>query len=112
MQVGFIGLGTMGARMAANLQTAGHSLTVYDLRREAAEPHIAAGAVWVDSAREAAAASEVVFTSLPGPPEVEAIALGRWLATRAAPSVTPSIGAWTREAPLQRHRLKGMASES
>ncbi len=76
MKVGFIGLGTMGASMAANLQKADHSLIVHDIRREAAERHIAAGAVWADSAREVAAASEVVFTSLPGPVEVEATALG------------------------------------
>jgi 3-hydroxyisobutyrate dehydrogenase-like beta-hydroxyacid dehydrogenase len=49
---------------------------VYDLRRAAAEKHIAAGATWADSPRAVAAASEVVFTSLPGPPEVEATALG------------------------------------
>lgn len=76
MQVGFIGLGTMGALMAANLQKAGHQLTVYDLRKEAAKRHLAAGAVWAATPREVAAASEVVFTSLPGPPEVEASALG------------------------------------
>jgi len=77
MQVGFIGLGTMGASMAANLQKAGHRLTVHDLRREAAAPHLAAGATWAATPREVAAASEAVFTSLPGPPEVEATALGR-----------------------------------
>ena len=76
MQVGFVGLGTMGASMASNLQKAGHRLAVYDLRREAAAPHLAAGAVWAPSAREAAAGAEVAFTSLPGPPEVEAAALG------------------------------------
>ncbi|MCZ6533408.1 MAG: NAD(P)-dependent oxidoreductase [SAR324 cluster bacterium] len=76
MKVGFIGLGTMGASMAANLQKADHSLIVYDIRKEAAQQHIADGAVWVDSPREVAAASEVVFTSLPGPPEVEETALG------------------------------------
>jgi len=76
MQVGFIGLGTMGTSMAANLRTAGHSLTVYDLRREAAAPHLAAGAAWGASPAAVAAASEVIFTSLPGPPEVKAVALG------------------------------------
>ena len=45
MQVGFIGLGTMGARMAARLQRAGYRLCVHDLRRQAAEPHLAAGAI-------------------------------------------------------------------
>lgn len=76
MQVGFIGLGLMGASMAANLQKAGHEVTVHDIRKEAAESHLAAGAAWADSPKAVAAASEVVFTSLPGPPEVEAVALG------------------------------------
>jgi 3-hydroxyisobutyrate dehydrogenase-like beta-hydroxyacid dehydrogenase len=76
MQVGFIGLGTMGASMAANLQKAGYRLVVNDVRREAAEPHLAAGAVWAASPRDVAEAAEVVFTSLPGPLEVEAVALG------------------------------------
>jgi 3-hydroxyisobutyrate dehydrogenase len=76
MQLGFIGLGTMGASMAANLQKAGHRLVVNDIRREAAGPHLAAGATWAASPRQVAEAAEVVFTSLPGPPEVEAVALG------------------------------------
>jgi len=76
MQVGFIGLGTMGASMAANLQKAGHRLVVNDIRRAVAEPHLAAGAVWADTPRQVAEAAEVVFTSLPGPPEVEGVALG------------------------------------
>jgi 3-hydroxyisobutyrate dehydrogenase-like beta-hydroxyacid dehydrogenase len=76
MQVGFIGLGIMGASLAANLQKAGHKLTVHDARRAAADSHIKAGAAWAASPKEVAAASEVVFTSLPGPAEVEAVALG------------------------------------
>jgi 3-hydroxyisobutyrate dehydrogenase-like beta-hydroxyacid dehydrogenase len=75
-RVGFIGLGTMGASMAANLQQAGYDLVVHDMRREAAERHLKAGAEWAESPRAVAAAAEVVFTSLPGPPEVEAVALG------------------------------------
>ncbi len=76
MKVGFIGLGTMGQHMASNLQAAGHELVVHDIRREAAQPHLAAGAVWADAPVEVAEATEVIFTSLPGPPEVEAVALG------------------------------------
>ncbi len=75
MKVGFIGLGTMGRHMATNLARAGHDLTVHDLRRETAARHVAAEA-WADSPRAVAEASEVVFTSLPGPSEVEAVALG------------------------------------
>ena len=76
MNVGFIGLGLMGASMASNLQTAGHALFVHDVRKAAADPHLTAGAVWKDSPRAVAEAAEVVFTSLPGPPEVEQVAIG------------------------------------
>jgi 3-hydroxyisobutyrate dehydrogenase len=76
MQIGFIGLGTMGAKMAANLQKAGYQLIVHDLRREAATTHLEASAVWADTPRRVAEAAEVVFTSLPGPIEVEQTALG------------------------------------
>jgi 3-hydroxyisobutyrate dehydrogenase len=75
MQIGFIGLGTMGASMAANLQKAGHRLVVHDLRHAVAEPHLAAGAVWAEGLGKLAEAADVIFTSLPGPPEVEAVAL-------------------------------------
>src|SRR5262249_23923790 len=76
MRVGFIGLGMMGKGVAANLQKAGHELTVHDLNRAAAEPFLAKGAHWAGSPREVAAASEVVFTSLPVPADVESVALG------------------------------------
>ena len=76
MNVGFIGLGLMGASMASNLQTAGHGLFVHDVRKAAAAPHLTAGAVWKDSPRAVAEAAEVVFMSLPGPPEVEQVAVG------------------------------------
>jgi len=71
MRVGFIGLGIMGASMASNLQAAGHALSVHDIRRPAAAPHLASGAEWKDTPRAVAESVDVVFTSLPGPPEVE-----------------------------------------
>jgi 3-hydroxyisobutyrate dehydrogenase-like beta-hydroxyacid dehydrogenase len=73
MKVGFIGLGIMGGSMALNVKAAGHELVVHDLRREAAAPHLKAGAQWADGPRQVAQQSEVVFTSLPGPPEAEAV---------------------------------------
>jgi 3-hydroxyisobutyrate dehydrogenase len=75
MRVGFIGLGLMGSSMALNAKAGGHDLTVFDVRREAAKPHLEAGAKWADSPRAIAQAADVVFTSLPGPREVEAVAL-------------------------------------
>ena len=76
MRVGFIGLGTMGGAMALNAQKGGHEMVVHDLRQDAAKPHLAAGAKWADSPKQVAEASDVVFTSLPTPPDVEAVALG------------------------------------
>jgi 3-hydroxyisobutyrate dehydrogenase len=76
MRVGFIGLGMMGKGMAANLQKAGHQLVVHDLSRAAAEPFLAKGAVWAGSPKEVGQQSEIVFTSLPVPADVEAVALG------------------------------------
>ena len=76
MKVGFIGLGTMGASMAYNCLQGGNEMVVHDIRRDSATQHLEAGAVWADSPREVAEASEIVFTSLPGPTEVEAVGLG------------------------------------
>jgi len=68
MRIGFIGLGAMGHHMAANLQRAGHEVQAHDLRRVEGFPN------WKPSAAEAVRGCEVVFTSLPGPKEVQAIA--------------------------------------
>ena len=76
MKVGFIGLGTMGASMAYNCLQGGNEMVVHDIRRESATLHLEAGAVWADSPREVAESTEIVFTSLPGPTEVEAVGLG------------------------------------
>ncbi len=76
MRVGFIGLGTMGASIALNAMKGGFALTVHDVRKEAAAPHLKAGAVWADSVEDAGRDADVVLTSLPGPKEVKAVAEG------------------------------------
>jgi 3-hydroxyisobutyrate dehydrogenase-like beta-hydroxyacid dehydrogenase len=76
MRVGFIGLGMMGKGMAANLQKAGHDLVVHDLSRAAAEPFLAKGAIWANSPKQVAEQTEIVFSSLPVPADVESVALG------------------------------------
>src|SRR5258707_6457420 len=73
--VGFVGLGTMGGRMAANVQKAGFKLVVHDLHRQAASHHLAAGAIWADSPRALAREADVILSSLPEPSDVEAVAL-------------------------------------
>ena len=76
MKVGFIGLGTMGASIALNAIEGGHDLVVHDIDRDTAGRHIQRGALWADTPRDVAQASDLIFTSLPGPPEVESVALG------------------------------------
>jgi len=76
MRIGFIGTGTMGRPIAECLIAAGHRLTVYDRNPQAMAPLLGHGATAAaDNAAEAAYAAEVVFTSLPGPAQVEAVAL-------------------------------------
>ena len=69
MKIGFIGLGNMGAPMAANLAAAGHDVTGFDLAAPAPE-----GVTMADSAPEAAAGAEVVITMLPNGQILRAVA--------------------------------------
>jgi len=75
MRLGFVGTGTMGAPMAGCLIDAGHQLTVYDVRPDATAALCARGARSAENPAAVARGSEVVFTSLPGPTEVEHAAL-------------------------------------
>lgn len=78
MKVGFVGLGSMGRPMSLNLVKAGHQLRVHDINPDGrgARELREAGAEWADTPQGAARDAGVTFTSLPGPKEVEAVALG------------------------------------
>jgi 3-hydroxyisobutyrate dehydrogenase len=74
MQVGFIGLGRMGTGMALNLRKAGYAVAVHDVREESARPHLAAGSTWAPSVADVGRVADVLFTSLPGPKEIQEVA--------------------------------------
>jgi 3-hydroxyisobutyrate dehydrogenase/glyoxylate/succinic semialdehyde reductase len=76
MQIGFIGLGIMGSRMAANLQKAGHDLMIYNRTRAKAEALINEGAQWFDTPAQLAEKVDILFTMLAHPEAVSRIALG------------------------------------
>ena len=73
-KIGFIGVGLMGEGMATGIVTAGYPLTIMGNRNRApVERLIAIGAKEVTSAKELAAASDIVFLCVTGTPEVEAL---------------------------------------
>ena len=74
--IGFIGLGNLGSPMAQNIQRAGFPMVVYDIREGATRPLLEGGARLAAAPDEVASLSDVTLTSVPGPKEVEEIALG------------------------------------
>jgi 3-hydroxyisobutyrate dehydrogenase len=76
MNIGFIGMGTMGAPMALNLLKAGYTVTVHNRTRDRELPLVKAGAQRADSPQAVAAAADVVITCVSDTPDVEAILLG------------------------------------
>jgi 3-hydroxyisobutyrate dehydrogenase-like beta-hydroxyacid dehydrogenase len=74
--IGFVGLGQMGGPMSRRLLAAGYELVVHDLRAEAVEGLVAAGAEAATSPAEVAGRAEIVLVSLPTPQVVSAVALG------------------------------------
>ena len=74
--IGFIGLGNMGAPMAANLVKAGHLVSGFDIVEGRAEALVAKGGRAAATAAEAAAAGDMVITMLPAGPEVRSVYLG------------------------------------
>lgn len=73
VSIGFIGLGDMGGPMATHLVNAGHNVTVFDLRDDAVDRLVDAGATEGTHAGDVGGASEVVFLSLPTPEDVEVV---------------------------------------
>jgi 3-hydroxyisobutyrate dehydrogenase-like beta-hydroxyacid dehydrogenase len=73
--IGFVGLGQMGGPMSKRLVEAGHMLCVHDADPAAQRALTGLGAAAADSARDVADAAEIVFTSLPTPAVVRAVAL-------------------------------------
>src|ERR1700719_3944100 len=74
--IGFIGLGNMGAPMAANLVKVQHRVTGYDVVATACAALGERGGDAAASAPEAAAAGDIVITMLPAGPQVRQVYLG------------------------------------
>jgi 2-hydroxy-3-oxopropionate reductase len=76
LRIGYIGLGLMGKSIASNILKAGFPLIVHNRSRGAVEELVVEGARPASSPSEVASQVDVIFTSLPDSPDVEAVALG------------------------------------
>lgn len=74
-KIGFIGLGIMGSRMAANLQKKGYDLVVYNRTKEKAKYLLQNGAAWAASPKEVAKETDVIITMLSTPEVVREVAI-------------------------------------
>jgi 3-hydroxyisobutyrate dehydrogenase len=75
-RIAFIGLGHMGGHMCRNVITAGFTVSAYDLDFDALARAAADGARPADSVADCVRDAEILLTSLPGPPQVEAVLCG------------------------------------
>jgi len=110
MNVGFIGIGRMGAGMAANLLKAGHRVTVYNRTPGKAEALIAQGARIASSVAEACQ-GDVVMTMLANDAAVESIVLGRDGVVASLPRGALHVSGSTIGVALSR-RLTGAHAEA
>ena len=76
MKIGFIGLGIMGSRMAADLQKNDYPLVVFNRTRAKAEPLLGPCGTFSDSPAKLAEQVDVLFTMLAHPDAVEQAAMG------------------------------------
>ncbi|HVB68326.1 MAG TPA: NAD(P)-dependent oxidoreductase [Acetobacteraceae bacterium] len=112
MKIGFIGVGNMGGPMCRNIiRNTNHQVAVFDLNPDAVAACVALGASAGASTAAVAAAADVVFTSLPMPKHVEAVALGPdGIAAHARPG-TVYIDLSTNSAVTARRVHDGMAAK-
>lgn len=77
MQVGFIGTGVMGKSIVRHIQAGGHDVHIFTRTKSKAAELIEEGAIWQESPRDVADHSEVVFTMVGYPSDVEDVYLGQ-----------------------------------
>ena len=107
-RVGFLGLGTMGGPMCRRLVAAGYDVTAYDLDAEALAAAVEAGATAAGSARDCARGADVFVTSVPGPPQVEAVMAG----PEGAFAAMRSGSVWVDLTTNDRELVRALASDA
>lgn len=112
MKFGFIGLGIMGSRMAANAQAAGHELVVHNRTQSKADDLVANGALWAETPAAVAKEVDVLITMLAHPEAVEATALGEDGFLQALPANALWIDCSTVNPSFSRHMAQAAAAHN
>jgi len=99
-RIGWIGTGVMGFWMCRHIIDAGYSVTVYNRTKSKAEPLIQAGAEWADSPRETAEQSDIVFSIVGYPEDVEQVYFGDDGILKGAASGTVTVDMTTTKPSL------------
>lgn len=109
-KVGWIGTGVMGRALAAHVLDAGYELGVFTRTRSKADPLLARGARWFDDPKSLAAGSDVVFTMLGFPKDVDAVVLGEGGVLVGARPGTVLVDMTTSEPALSRRIAEAAAA--
>ena len=109
--IGFIGLGNMGGPMALNLVKAGHTLTVFDLSKDAVAKLTQAGATAVAKASDVVKGAEFVVTMLPAGQHVKSVYLGDEGLLAAAEKGTVFIDSSTIDVPSAREVIAAASEQ-
>ncbi len=115
MKIGWIGTGIMGASMAGHLQFAGHDLFLFNRARDKAKPLVDRGGRWCPTPAAVAAETEVVFSMVGMPSDVEEVYLGERGILTGEPACRVVVDMTTSEPALakriaQAASKKGIAS--
>ena len=103
--IGFVGLGALGASLAASLRRAGYRLTVTDLDRDKAAPLLAQGAAWADDPAALARDVDAAFTCLPS------FAASQAVLTALLEGLRPGA-AWVETSTLGPDEIRALAAQA
>jgi len=106
MNIGFVGIGNLGSKLAASLRRAGFGLTVHDLDPANGESLVADGAIWADTIAGVAADADVVITCLPSPAAAAAVVGGNH---GVLASLSPG-STWIEMSTTDKHELQRLAA--
>ncbi len=110
MRIGFIGTGNIGTPMAGSILKAGYELVVHDIHEEKTRSLVDQGADWANSPAEVASQCDIISTCLPGPAEMEPVALGPGGILEGARPGSVYID-HTTNSPLLARRVHGVFAE-